>query len=126
MGTAAANICVEKRHWWSAVTPPLTVEGMATVSWASLLRSYRATLGGGVVAVEAVHHLNTARDLSIKFAEQNEAALTAMTKKLAEEDEAFQTELTAISKGANCRADRRYTSSADALGDNTEARITAI
>lgn len=122
---AAANICIEKRHWWSAVTPPLTVEGWqqyrGIIAPELSSNAWRAV----IVAVEAVHHLNTARDLSIKSAEQNEAALTAMTKKLVEEDEAFQTELTAISKGATAEIEgiqARLT----AFRNNTEARITAI
>jgi len=123
---AAAKICVEKRHWWSAVAPPLTVEG-----W----QQYRGIIAPELsnnawlavfVAVEAVHHLNTARDLSFKFAEQNEARLTAITKILAEEEEAFQTELTAISKGATAEQIEGIQTRLTAFRNNNEARITAI
>lgn len=123
---AAANICVEKRHWWSAVTPPLTVEGWQQYRGIIAPELSNNAWQAVIVAVEAVHHLNTARDLSIKFAEQNEAALTAMTKKLAEEDEAFQTELTAISKGATAKQIEGIQARLTAFRNNTEARITAI
>jgi hypothetical protein len=123
---AAAKICVEKRHWWSAFSPPLSVEG-----W----QQYRGIIAPELsnnawvavfVAVEAVHHLNTARDLSFKFADQNEARLTAMTKELLEEVGGMQTELTAISKGATAEQIESIQARLTAFRNNNEARITAI
>jgi hypothetical protein len=84
---AAAHICVEQRHWWSADVPPLTVEG-----W----QQYRGIIAPELsnnawravcVAVEAVHNLNTARDIYFKFLEQHEADLSAMTKIIAQDFE---------------------------------------
>jgi hypothetical protein len=122
----AANICVEERHWWSANARPLTMEG-----W----QQYRGIIAPELsnnawravcVAVEAVHHLNTARDLFIKSAEQSEARLTAMTKKLAEEDEGIQTELTAISKATTTEEIEGLQTRLTAFRNNTEERIIAM
>jgi hypothetical protein len=100
---AAANICVEKKHWWSAVAPPLSVEG-----W----QQYRGIIAPELssnawravsVAVEAVHHLNTARDLSVKFAEQIEgiqARLTAFRNNTEARITAILVRLTEISDSA--------------------------
>jgi hypothetical protein len=63
---AAANICVEKRQWWSADIPPLTTEG-----W----QQYRGIIAPELsnnawvtvrVAVEAVDNLKTARSIGIE------------------------------------------------------------
>ena len=75
---AAAKICVEKRHWWSAFSPPLSVEGwqqyrgisapeLPTNAWLALM-----------IAVEAVDDLKTARSICI------EAGLTTIPDSTAE------------------------------------------
>lgn len=123
---AAANICVEKRHWWSADAPPLTVEG-----W----QQYRSIIAPELsnnawlavcIAVEAVYNLKSARDLSIKFAEQSEADLIAMTKKLAEEVEDIQTGLTVISKETTAEEIEGLQARLTAFRNNTVERLTAM
>ncbi|MFO7556430.1 MAG: hypothetical protein R6W88_14615 [Desulfobacterales bacterium] len=123
---AAAKICVEKRHWWSADAYPLTIEG-----W----QQYRGIIAPELsynawvtvrVAVEAVDNLKTARDISINFAEQSENNLTAMAKELAEEFESIQAWLTAISKEKTVEEIEGLHARLTTFRNNTEKRITVM
>jgi hypothetical protein len=63
---AAANTCVEKRHWWSADASPLTVQGWQ--QYRGIIApelSYNAWVAVRV-AVEAVEDLKTTRSIGIE------------------------------------------------------------
>ena len=117
-----ANICIEKRYWWSGDVPPLTIEGR---------QQYRGIIAPELsntawltvsVAVEAVQNLNMTQDLYTRVAEQMEAGLTSITKEL----EDWVEELTAIINGATAKEIEDFQTQITALRNKNEEQITAF
>jgi len=63
---AAASICVEKRHWWSADVPPLSTEAWQKYSGIIATHLSDQAWLDVIVAVEAVDNISRSRDLAFQ------------------------------------------------------------
>jgi hypothetical protein len=63
---AAAVICVEKRHWWSGDAQPLATEAWKKYSPIIAVDLSDQAWHEVIVAVEAIDHLRSARDIRVE------------------------------------------------------------